>query len=505
MDLLSNLYLGLSVAFSPENLAYCFAGVFLGTFIGVLPGIGALAAVSLLLPITFHLDPTSALIMLAGIYYGAEYGGSIASILLRLPGTPSSAVTSLDGYPMAQQGKAGPAIFITTIASFFGANLGIIVLILFTPLLMSVALAFGPAEYFALMCLGLIAAATVSQGAPIKGLAMVALGLLLGCIGTDVHSGIARFNFGFYGLYDGINIIVVAMGLFGVSEVIASMNRPLANQFTGNVRLRDMLPTRQDMKTACMPMARGGLLGSFVGVLPATGVSVASFLSYALEKRVSKNPEKFGKGAVEGISSPEAANNAAAQTAFVPTLSLGIPGSATMAIMMGALLIHGISPGPRLMTLNPDLFWGLIASFWIGNVLLVILNIPLIGFWVKILKLPSHILYPSVICLICIGVYSINFSIFDIMLVGVLGLVGYAMKELDFEPAPLLIAFVLGPLLEENLRRALLIARGDFFALFSRPISAVLLSITIVLVLWAIWSSVMRVRKRRAPSPLDNL
>jgi putative tricarboxylic transport membrane protein len=496
MDILASLAAGFQTALQPATLMYCFLGVFLGTFIGVLPGIGSLAAVAMLLPITFYLDPTHALIMLAGVYYGSEYGGSTASILLNLPGTPSSAVTCLDGYPMAQQGRAGVALFTTTIASFVGGSLGILALIFFAPLLGQVALAFGPADYFALVVLGLVAAAAVAQGSLVKGIVMVLFGLMLGVIGTDIDTGLPRFTFGRAELFDGISLVALAMGLFGVSEVIASINTGRGSVLQGKVRLRSMVPTRDDVARSVKPVFRGAGFGSFLGALPGTGQTVASFITYAVEKRISRQPERFGKGAIEGIAGPESANNAAAQTAFVPTLTLGIPGSATMALMLGALMIHGIAPGPTLITNHPTLFWGLVASFWIGNLLLVVLNIPLIGIWVRLLQVPYRFLYPAILCLICIGVFSINGSTFDVGMVLLFGVIGYLMRLIGFEPAPLLIGFVLGPMLEENFRRAMLLARGDFFAVVSRPISGTLLAATLLLLAWAIYAN-SRTRRRR--------
>lgn len=454
MDLVANLVLGFETALTPVNLMYCFVGVFLGTFIGVLPGIGALAAVSMLLPVTFYIEPTAALVMLAGVYYGAEYGGSIASILLNLPGTPSAAVTCLDGYPMAQQGRAGVALFMTTVASFCGATAGILVLTAFAPALAEVALAFGPTEYFSVMVLGLIAAAAITQGSAVKGLAMVGLGVLIGCIGTDINTGIPRYTFGNPNLLDGVNLVALAMGLFGISEIIASIDSRSGGVVQSRFSLRAMVPTRADFRAAALPIVRGTGIGAFFGTLPGTGQTIASFMAYAAEKRAARDPSRFGKGAIEGISAPEAANNAAAQTAFIPTLSLAIPGSATMALMLGALMIHGINPGPQLMTQYPEVFWGLVASFWIGNVILVLLNIPLIGIWVRILQIPYQYLYPTIIVLICIGVYSVNNSIFDVALALIFGVIGYGMRLLHFEPAPLLIGFVLGPMLEEKIGRA---------------------------------------------------
>ncbi|MFQ3789562.1 tripartite tricarboxylate transporter permease [Halomonas sp. A29] len=481
--MLENILLGLQTALTLENIFYCFAGVFLGTFIGVLPGIGSLAAVSMLLPLSFYLDPTTALVMLAGVYYGAEYGGSTASILLNLPGTPSSAVTCLDGYPMAMAGRAGVALFITTIASFVGGSIGILMLMLFAPLLASFALSFGPSEYFALMTLGLVAAAGVVQGSPLKGLAMVLLGLLLGSVGVDINTGETRLTFGLQGLYDGISLVALAMGLFGVAEIISSINTHKPASSGMKVRLRSMLPSSEESRKIGFPMLRGAGIGSFFGALPGAGQSIASFIGYSVEKRMSKDPSRFGKGAPEGLASPEAANNAAVQASFVPTLTLGIPGSATMALMMGALLIHGITPGPGLISDRPDIFWGLTMSFWIGNIMLLILNIPLIGIWVSLLKIRYSYLYPTILCLICIGVYTLNYSLFEVALVLFFGALGYSMRLLGFEPAPVIIGFVLGPMLEENLRRAMLMARGDFTVLLSRPITAVLLAIAAILLI----------------------
>jgi len=493
MEILSNLALGLDTALSLSNLLYCFIGVFLGTFVGVLPGIGAMVTIALLLPITYHLEPTSALVMLAGVYYGAYYGGSTASILLNLPGTPAAAVVCLDGYPMAQQGRAGVALFMTTIASFVGATVGILILMLAGPLISEIGFKFGPAEYFSMMLLGLMAAATIGQGSPLKGIAMVIVGILIGLIGTDVNSGVARYSFDVPELTDGLSLVAVAMGTFGVSEVIRSIGKVKRGQLTERkITLRSLMPTRDDLKRSTMPMARGSLLGSFFGALPGTGPTISSFMSYTLEKRVAKDPSRFGKGAVEGVTAPEAANNASVQTAFIPTLTLGIPGDAVMALMLGAMMIHGIQPGPQLMSEQPALFWGLIMSFWIGNVLLLILNIPLIGLWVKILSIPYSVLYPAVIMFVCIGVFSVNNNVFDIWLVMVCGAVGYLMMLLRFEVAPLLLGMILGPLVEEYLRRALTISRGDPTVFLQRPISATLLAITAGLLLWGIVSSLRR-------------
>ncbi len=489
--------LGFPIAFSAENLLFCLVGVFLGTLLGALPGIGALAATSMLLPITFYLDPTTGIVMLAGVYYGAEYGGSTASILLNLPGTPSNAVTCLDGYPMAQNGRAGVALFTTTIASFVGGIVGILLLIFLTPVIVEVALAFGSAEYFSVMVLGLIAASTISQGSAIKGLAMVTIGVLLSTVGADVNSGIERYSFGFLELIQGINIIVLAMGLFGVAEIIASANAQRRKKVTTKVSLTSMVPSREDSRRSAFPMLRGSTLGCIFGPLPGTGPSLAAFLSYALEKRLSSRPQEFGNGAIEGIAAPEAANNAAVQTAFIPALSLGIPGTATMAVMMGALMAHGINPGPRMVSDHPDLFWGLVASFWIGNVLLLILNIPFIGIWVRLLTIPYQYLFPAILTLVCIGVYSVNNSVFDVYMVLITGILGHVMRLLRFEPAPLIVGFILGSLLEEHFRRALLLGRGDFMVFVERPISAAFLALAAAMVAWIVGSAILSARRSR--------
>lgn len=498
MGLLSNLALGFQTAVSPATLLYCFIGVFVGTLIGVLPGIGALSTISLLLPLTYHLDPTAAVVLLAGVYYGAQYGGSTASILLNLPGTPSSAVACLDGYPMSRQGRAGVALFMTTAASFIGATIGVLLMTLFTPAIADLGLKFGPYEYFAMMLLGLIAASTLASGSPVKGMAMVVLGLLLGMIGTDVQTGQQRFDFGIPELTDGLNLVALAMGVFGVSEVVNSINRVKRAGEGNRISMRAMWPTRKDWREAALPMLRGSGIGSFFGALPGTGAGIASFMAYATEKRISRTPERFGKGAIEGLASSEAANNAAAQTAFVPTMSLGIPGDAVMALMIGALIIHGIQPGPMMISEQPAMFWGLIASFVIGNLMLVILNIPLIGVWVAILRIPYRVLYPAILVFIALGVYSVNNNSFDIMMVALAGVFGYALSVLRFEVAPLLLGFVLGPLMEEHLRRALLLARGDPMVFVQRPISLGLLVACALIVVWTTVSALRRSARRAA-------
>lgn len=477
MELLSNLALGFSTATTVSNLFYCFVGVFLGTFIGVLPGVGPLAAVAMLLPVSFYLEPTTALVMLAGVYYGAEYGGSIASILLNIPGTPSSSVTCIDGYPMAQQGRAGVALFATSVASFFGGVFGVVVMVLLAPRLAEFALLFQPAEYFSVMVLGLIAASIVSSSGALRGLMMVCLGILLGTIGVDVNSGEARFTGGMPELRDGVSLVVVAMGLFGISEVMVSLRGATKSYAGQNVRGRDIYPTRAEWRRSFLPALRGASIGSFFGTLPGTGQTVASFVGYALEKKVSPNKAQFGAGAIEGVVVPESANNAAAQTAFIPTLTLGIPGSTTMALMLGALMIHGITPGPRLISDHPDLFWGLVVSFLFGNFFLLVLNIPLIGLWVRLLRVPHYYLYPTVIIMICVGVYGISNSLTDVWATLAFGLIGYVLRLFRFEPAPMLIGFVLGPMMEEFFRRAMLLSRGDPMVFLERPGSAALLAV----------------------------
>lgn len=485
MDLASNLALGFQTAATPYNLLYCFVGVFLGTFIGVLPGVGPLAAVAMLLPVSFYLPPDTALVMLAGVYYGSEYGGSIASILLNIPGTPSASVTCLDGYPMAKHGRAGVALFATAIASFFGALFGVVVIITLAPALAEFALLFGPAEYFSVMVLGLIAASIVSNSGALRGVMMVCLGILLGTVGVDINSGEIRFTGPIAELRDGISLVVVAMGLFGISEVMVSARGATRSYATEPFSMRNFLPDPPEWARSLGPALRGSVVGSFFGTLPGTGQTVASFVGYALEKRFSPRGKQFGTGQIEGVVVPEAANNAAAQTAFIPTLTLGIPGSTTMALMLGALMIHGITPGPVLITEHPNLFWGLVVSFLFGNLFLLVLNIPLIGLWVRLLRVPHYFLYPTVVVLICVGVYSINNSIFDVWAALAFGLMGYILRLFQFEMPPLLIGFVLGPMMEEYFRRAMLLSRGDPMVFLERPGSAALLAASTLLLLFA--------------------
>lgn len=492
----TNLSTGIAEAVTLSNLWYCFVGVFLGTLVGVLPGLGSLIAISLLLPITYHLPATGALIMLAGVYFGADYGGGTCSILLGVPGHAAAAVDVLDGYPMAKQGRGGIALFMKCVASFWGSAVGIVLLMMFAPILSNWALSFGPSEYCALMLLGLIAASTVGQGSPIKGVAMVFFGLILGVIGTDVNSGASRFAFDIPELTDGISLVAMAMGLFAITEVIKSANTSRVTPAEQKFTLRDQMPTREDWRRSFGPMLRGSGLGAFFGALPGTSGGMATFLSYSMEKRISKHPEEFGKGAIEGIAGPEACNNAGVGTAFIPTLTLGIPGDAIMALMLGALTIQGIQPGPQVITAHPDLFWGLIVSFWIGNIFLVILNIPLIGMWVKLLSIPYHLMFPAIVLFTCIGVYSTNNSTFDVWVLLSFGIVGYLMALLRLEVVPVLLGLILGPMLEENFRRTLLLSRGSFSVFVERPITAVALGVCAFLLIWTIWGSM---RSRVSP------
>jgi TctA family transporter len=483
MDLFSNLALGFATAATFDNLLYCFIGVVLGTLIGVLPGIGPLATIAMLLPATYKMtDPTTALIMLAGIYYGAQYGGSTTAILVNLPGESSSVVTTLDGYQMARQGRAGPALAIAAVGSFFAGTVATFLLAAFAPPLAEVAFKFGPAEYFALMVLGLIAAVVLAHGSVLKALAMVIFGLLLGMIGTDVNSGVARFSFDVPELSDGIEFVAVAMGMFGFAEIILNLEQK-ENREVFTSKITNLFPRWDDLKRAFPAILRGTGLGSLLGILPGGGAVLASFSAYAIEKKISKHPEQFGKGAIEGVAAPEAANNAGAQTSFIPMLTLGIPTTPVMALMVAAMMIHNIQPGPQVMTSNPKLFWGLIASMWIGNLMLVILNLPLVGMWVKLLSVPYRVMYPAILLFCCIGAYSINNNVFDVFMTIPFAILGYIFKKLDCEPAPMLLGFVLGKLMEEYLRRAMTISRGDWTVFFTRPLSATLLVMAIILLL----------------------
>ncbi|HJY78188.1 MAG TPA: tripartite tricarboxylate transporter permease [Burkholderiales bacterium] len=470
MDLFHNLILGFGVAVSPLNLLYALIGVLLGTLIGVLPGVGPVATIAMLLPITFNLNPVSALIMLAGIYYGAQYGGSTTAILVNIPGESSSVVTCLDGYQMARQGRAGPALAIAAIGSFFAGCVATLIIAVAAPPLAEVALKFGPSEYFSLMVFGLIAATVLARGSLVKAIAMVVFGLLLGLVGTDVNSGVLRFTFGIPELSDGIGFVVVAMGMFGTAEIIANLDlKDKREVFLSKVT--HLYPTKEDLKRSWASILRGTALGSMLGILPGGGALLASFGAYTLEKKVSSHPEQFGKGAIEGVAGPESANNAGAQTSFIPMLTLGIPGNAVMALMIGALMIQGIAPGPQVMNEKPELFWGLIASMWVGNLMLVVLNLPMIGMWVKLLTVPYRYLFPSILVFMAIGVFSLSNNPFDVLIMAVFGVLGYVCVKLECEPAPMILGFILGPLMEENLRRAMLLSRGDPFVFFQKPIS----------------------------------
>jgi TctA family transporter len=477
-----------------QNLAFALGGVFIGTLIGVLPGLGPVPAIAMLLPSIYTLEPTSALIMLAGVYYGAQYGGSTTAILINLPGESSSIVTAIDGYQMARKGRAGAALAAAGLGSFFAGCVGTLVLAAFAPALAGIAFAFGPAEYAALMLLGLIGAVVLASGSVSKAVGMVLLGLLLGQINTDPLSGVERFSFGIPELTDGLGFVAVAMGLFGFGEIIGNLNRPPESREVFTRDVKNLWPTGEDFRQAMPAVLRGTALGSLLGVLPGGGAILASFVSYTLEKRVSKTPERFGHGAIEGVAGPESANNAAAQTSFIPMLTLGIPPNPVMALMIGAMVVMGITPGPKVMVENPDLFWGLIASMWIGNLMLIILNLPFIGIWVKLLTVPYRFLFPSIVCFCVIGLYTLSNNNFDIYLAGVFAIIGFAFIKLRCEAGPLLLGMVLGPMLEENLRRTLLVARGDWSVLLTRPISGTLIALSVVMLVAALLPAI---RKRR--------
>ncbi|MDN3563843.1 tripartite tricarboxylate transporter permease [Paeniroseomonas aquatica] len=476
MDIIGNLAHGFAVALSFQNLLFALIGALIGTAIGVLPGIGPVATISLLLPITFGQPATTAIIMLAGIYYGAQYGGSTTAILLNLPGEISSVVTTLEGYKMARNGRAGAALATSALASFFAGTVATIVVAGSGPLLTSVALSFGPADYFSLMLLGLIISAVLAQGSVIKSIGMVVLGVALGLVGTDVQTGQQRFTFGVPELSDGISFVALAMGMFGIAEIILNLERPEARSVL-KTKVGSLWLTKEEWKRATPSVLRGTLVGTVLGILPGGGAALSSFGSYMMERKVSKNRHLFGTGAIEGVAGPEAANNAAAQTSFIPLLTLGIPANAVMALMVGALIIQGIQPGPRMVEAQPDLFWGLIASMWIGNVMLLVINLPMIGMWVKLLQVPYKFLYPAILVFCSIGAYSVNNNVFDVYSTVLFAVFGYMCNKLKLEPAPLLIGFVLGPMMEEHLRRAMLLSRGDVMVFLERPISASMLAI----------------------------
>lgn len=476
MELFSNLALGLETAFTLQNLFYCLVGVFVGTAVGVLPGLGPIATIAMLLPATFGLPPESALIMLAGIYYGAQYGGSTTAILVNLPGESSSVVTALDGYQMARNGNAGKALATAAIASFFAGSVATVLLALAAPPLADMALEFGPAEYFSLMVLGLVASVVLASGSLLKAIGMVLLGLLLGVVGTDVNSGSARYTFDLPQLADGINFVIVAMGMFGIGEIVRNLEHDESRNLVMK-KVKGLMLSKDDFKRIIAPVLRATGLGSILGILPGGGAMLASFASYSLEKKVSKNSAMFGKGAIEGVAAPEAANNAGAQTSFIPMLTLGIPSNPVMALMIGAMIIQGIQPGPAVMTEQPGLFWGLIVSMWIGNLFLVVLNLPMIGIWVRMIMVPYQLLYPAILMFCAIGVFSLNNSNFDVYLMALFGLLGYLCAKLELEPAPMLLGFIIGPMMEEYLRRALLLSRSDPMVFIERPISGVMLGL----------------------------
>jgi TctA family transporter len=495
MDLIHNLGIGFGVAFTVQNLLYAFFGCMLGTLIGVLPGIGPTATIAMLLPTTYALDATPALIMLAGIYYGAQYGGSTTAILINDPGESSSVVTAIDGYQMARQGRAGAALATAALGSFFAGCVGTIIIAAFAPPLTELAFKFGPAEYFSLMVLGLIGAVVLASGSLLKAISMIILGLLLAQINTDVISGTARYSFDIPQLTDGIGFVVIAMGLFGFGEIISNLGRPAEHREVFTSKVKGLWPTKDDFQRAWPAVVRGTSLGSLLGVLPGGGALLSSFASYTLEKKLAGASGNFGKGDIRGVAGPESANNAGAQTSFVPMLTLGIPPNPVMALMVGAMTIKGIQPGPQVMTSNPQLFWGLIASMWVGNAMLVILNLPLIGMWIKLLTVPYRFLFPAITLFCCIGVYSLNNSNFDVFMTAIFAFVGYAFYKLSVEPAPLLLGFILGPMMEENLRRALLLSRGDWGTFVTRPLSSGLLIASALLIVIVTLPSIRQKRE----------
>jgi putative tricarboxylic transport membrane protein len=493
----ADLIQGFGVALQPHNLLYCFAGVILGNLVGVLPGMGVLSAVSILLPMTYGMPPVGAILMIAGMFYGAQYGGAICSILLNLPCHPPHAVTCLDGFPLTKQGKGGIALGITMMGALFGAAFGIVQMIFMAPYIANIAYSFGAAEICSLMLVGLLAGATLAKGSPLKGIAMTIFGLLLGLVGQDINTGVERFTFGLLDLDDGVELVALSLGLFGIAEFLRSVNNTApVNTAYAKLRVADMRPSKADVKQAAFPILRGTLIGSLCSLVPGTGPTIASFVAYATEKKLSKNPERFGRGAIEGVASPEASTHSAVQGDFIPTMSLGIPGDAAMALLLGALIIHGIQPGPRLIVEHPDIFWGLIASFWLGNIMLIVLNVPMIGVWVKMLMVPYRYLYPTALFFVCIGVFAAKNTLFDVVMTVFFGVFGYILLKLRFEPAPILLGFVLGPRLEENFRRALLISRGDLATFVDRPLSAFFLAVCVFLIGMQIW---VRFNKKKPP------
>ncbi|HEX2726470.1 MAG TPA: tripartite tricarboxylate transporter permease [Beijerinckiaceae bacterium] len=494
MELLDNLALGLGTALQAQNVLYCLLGVVLGTAVGVLPGIGPTATIAMLLPITFGLPPVGALIMLAGIYYGAQYGGSTTAILVNIPGEASSVVTTLDGHQMARQGRAGVALGVAALGSFFAGTVATLIIAALALPLTKLALIFGPAEYFSLMVMGLVFAVVLARGSILKAVTMILLGILFSTVGTDLETGQERMTFGSPFLADGIDFAVLAMGLFGISEILRNLDhsetREVVKQAIGR-----LLPDANDLKQCALPVLRGTFIGGTLGILPGNGAVLGPFASYTIEKKLAKDPRRFGRGAIEGVAGPESANNAGAQTSFIPLLTLGIPPNAVMALMVGAMTIHGIVPGPQVMTKSPNLFWGMIASMWVGNLMLLVINLPLIGLWVRLLKVPYRLMFPAILMFCCIGIYSINSLPTDVMWIAVFGVIGYALIRFGFEPAPLLLGFVLGKLMEENLRRALIISRGDMMTFIDRPISAGLLLVAVALLVIAVLPTVRKGRE----------
>jgi putative tricarboxylic transport membrane protein len=483
MDILTNLGIGFSAALLPINIGYCFIGVLIGTIIGVLPGIGPTATIAMLLPLTFSLPPVSSLIMLSGIYYGAQYGGSTTSILVKIPGEAGSVMTTIDGYEMAKRGRAGPALAISALGSFFAGTVATIVIVLFAQPLTKLALEFGPTEYFSLLVLGLASSVILVGTSLFKAIGMVVVGLLFGLVGTDLYTGMTRFTLGIDELYDGMNFVALAIGLFGISDILHNLANESTRRTLANT-VSHIWPTREDFRRSVGPVLRGTGFGVVLGLLPGGGAVLSSFAAYMFEKKYSKNSSEFGKGAIEGVAAPESANNAGAQTSFIPMLTLGIPSNPVMALMIGALILQGIAPGPNVATQRPDLFWGVIVSMWVGNLFLVILNLPLVGMWVKFLKLPYFVLFPAIMAFCCIGVYSVEKSSFAVGQITVFGLIGYIFTKLDCEPAPMMLGFILGPMLEDHFRRAMLMSRGDPMVFLASPISAgLLITATIMLVI----------------------
>jgi TctA family transporter len=501
---LMDLWYGFGIAFQPSNLMWSVFGVLVGNLIGVLPGMGALTTISMLLPLTYVIAPVPAILMLAGIFYGSQYGGAIGAILLNLPSHPPHAVTCLDGYPMTLAGRGGAALGITMMSSFFAASVGIIVMIFLSPLLVQIAFKFGPTEICAIMLLGLLSGATMSRGSPLKGVAMTLFGLLCGTVGTDVISGTERFTFTMSELADGVELGALCMGLFGIADFLVNVNRMQAKQLGPKLSMRDMRPTRAEMRQAFWPMVRGTTVGTLFGAMPGTGPTITTFIAYALERKIARDPSRFGKGAIEGVAGPEASSHSKTQVDFIPTMSLGIPGDAVMALILGALVIKGIQPGPQLITAHPDIFWGLVASFWIGNVLLVILNVPLIGMWVRMLRVPYKYLFPSALLFICIGVFSTKDSLFDVGEVAVFGVLGAVFLRFRFPISPIVLGYVLGPMLEENFRRAMLISRGSLDVFFQSPISASFLALSAAVIFFQVFAWLRKRSGRSAPASTED-